>query len=204
MTLPGLQISIQKSQVGPALMKGINSLELANRLAIEQNSIRSLEQIPNNHYYLTNVASKNISFAVTSNIPTYYKFDLKTNLDVPFGNTYTSKDGITFFGPATGQRVFTIASDLSYLPPTYSGKYYKVYIDTNGAKKKPNALGRDVFLLIVDTKGSVIPYGGSEYKTYSNGSSILWEKDCNGNKINDANACAGSIADNSGQVVYKY
>ena len=45
LTLPSLTINIVKQQTGPSLAKAINSLETTNKLALQEGSARSLDQL---------------------------------------------------------------------------------------------------------------------------------------------------------------
>lgn len=208
-TLPALQTNVQKHQVGPALAKAINSLENANQLALQQTGARTLDQIPlssgaSNTNYFENAIKDILTYTKVNRTQTYRSSDFKTLVAAVNNKAYgyQTKDGIMYFRAPDPTTPRSLGST-GHLPPTYAGKYYIVYVDINGQGKKPNALGKDLFLLWVDLKGSVIPYGGTAYKAYTNSSSVLWESGCKKN-ITNADACAGSIADNGYKVIYNY
>ena len=93
----------------------------------------------------------------------------------------------------------------------YSGQAYDIYIDVNGIKP-PNTMGKDLFLVMLDTKGSVIPFGSFLHRDYvgSGGATLsAWDVLCpNKTSPNDPPAdpatCTGSIVDNGGRVLYNY
>ena len=196
-TLPTLQVNVQKQQVAPALLKAINTLETANIYAIQEEGVRSLASLdssttPN---YFTAV-SKYLDATEITSIGDYYTFSLSKDTTLSGYTRYNLKDGTTILYKGS-------ITENSNIALKHGGKYWTMYIDTNGQTKKPNALGRDVFLVYVDTKGAVIPYGGAAYKSYLKGDSILWSTGCNKRGVSNVNACAGSVADNNG-VIYPY
>ena len=80
-------------------------------------------------------------------------------------------------------------------------------MDINGNTKGPNVIGRDMFILLVDTAGSVIPNGGRqliEYNTPGSGANPQWMTRCTKATVstNDGAACAGAIVDNGYVVNY--
>lgn len=213
MTLPSLQMNVQKQQIGPALAKAINSLENANHLALQQFDARTLDEIAivNSGVtaYFDDVLTPVMKITKLSNgkpanvsYRNYNYSGLYSDANSGSGY-YTSPDGMGWIRTKTSTTTALSASQISKLPNGYGGKYYGVFVDVNGFEKKPNALGRDLFLLWSDTKGTVIPYGGVAYKAYTGGSSVLWESGCKSN-VSNALACAGSIVDNGYKVIYKY
>lgn len=210
LTLPSLTLNIQKQQTGPALAKAINTLETANALALQTENSRNLEELNISMgksvtaYFsgaLSNYVDLKKETAVTKK---YYQYNGSTVYN--FNGTpdaYTSKDGITFFHTTEGPTSLP-ANRLKTLGLGYGGKYFTVQIDTNGMNKGPNALGKDLFVVLVDTKGTVIPYGGAAWSAYT-GNNILWTGNgCNNKKAHPTNptSCAGAIADNGFQVKY--
>lgn len=207
LTLPSINTSVQKSQVGPALMKSINTLQNALSLGMTKNNFRNLNSFPTVRaifedsqkgplyttldYYDTITESKQ-----------YYNFD-GTSFDNISTNTriYTTKDGIDYILPNNGNNPVNELKNMK----KYGTQGFPIYIDINGYNKAPNTLGKDTFKLIVDTKGIVIPYGGYEYATYSSDETIpQWETTCNTTEVSDGNDCTGSVVDNGGKVIYKY
>lgn len=198
MVLPALLSDTNKAKVGPSLAKMVNTLENANKLALVENSARSLDTICGNNYlaciseFLPGVA---VNFGKDG--VNYTAYDLSTEAIAPTTG-FNTNDGMTIYvtaGPA--------AEALESAPRQYYGRFYTVYVDISGVRKRPNAIGRDTFQLLVDLNGSVIPFGGSAYQAYTAGDSTLWQSDCNrGTTPSNGNACAGSIADNGWRVIY--
>ena len=199
-TLPALQTNVSKSSVGPALAKVTNTLENANKLIMVDNSARTLKSVcvddsGTDDYYAclrTNVPGADIAVSDL----TYKSYDYSTDVFTP-DSGYQVNDGVTIYVTAN-----PAADALDDVPTQYDGRYYTVYVDTNGYKKKPNAVGRDTFLFYVDLRGSIIPYGGTLYKAYTNGDSTLWEESCLPEGPTDGASCTGSVADNGWKVVY--
>lgn len=210
-TLPALNSSVQKQQIGPGLAKAISAIKMANDYAMEHEHVRDLEEIlPSNEkeLYFEYILAKYMEYDKVYNTKNYKQFDKVTSFDAINNKEYgyQTKDGMVFFRiPADGQEktvpVKLNLDDLSYLGKGYTGKYWIVYVDINGINKRPNSLGRDVFQLWVDTKGIVIPYGGAAYKNYTKSDSILWHNGCK-KDVTNAELCAGSVVDNAYKVIY--
>ena len=199
-SLPALQSNVEKQKVGPALMKAINTLEVASSLALQQNEVRTLDQIVKKDEDKGKIFGEILKdYARFTRIPN--SIDYAEISDVE-DYTYTTKDGIFFMADET-----KVPIDGSTPTRAYSGKVYVVYVDINGIKS-PNTIGKDVFLLWLDTKGSVIPYGSFFYGEYVQ-SPDTWEVLCANKSVFkqppiEPAACTGSIVDNGGRVLYNY
>lgn len=203
MTVPSLMVNVQKQQVGPALAKAINSLESANRLMLSDKGLRRLDELNNGvgiAAYLNDISSYLSLRRDSSTIRPFYKFDLTTSHGFALVTYwFTDKNGISY-----GNKLGCATNNNDNMPNVYSGKYYTVYIDTNGSSKKPNAIGHDIFQVLVDVSGQVIPFGSRAYADYM-GVSETWVTKCASNKKAvpvDANYCAGAIVDNGFRVLY--
>ena len=176
LTLPSLNVSVQKQKVGSTLMKAINTLENANKVAMAENDARYLSSVWTNGY--GDVLSKYVAGAYS-------------------GSNYKSNDGIEYIIGDSGSTEETASN--------YVGTYQIVDIDINGAKN-PNIFGKDRFRVYVDMNGSVIPYGGVLYQKYINkpAEAALWTTKCNKDTVTDNTTCTGSIIDNGGNVIYEY
>jgi len=209
LTLPALNTNTQKHQACTTLAKAINVIRNTNDLALEQSGTRTLDDMlrANNQgvdQYFNFIMRKYMDYEYPERTKKYFKpngsphpkINAKTNY-------YHTKDGISYFRAPTSS-VNSIGST-SHLSRGYSGKYYDVYVDVNGHNKAPNTVGKDVFRLIIDTKGVVIPYGGFAYKTYTGSAGdVLWKAQCNATTVTDGDACAGAIVDNNYKIRYKY
>lgn len=227
-TLPTLNSNIQKSQVGPSLAKAINTLQNANDLALQAGGVRTLDQLtPNdNTKYFEDGLKNRVAWAESSIPNAYTKFSTNSNFELTNVNKmYVSKDGIAFMQvEAAPQGVVFIKDPLTGKSGNgnykmYSYNYYTVYVDINGNNKGPNKLGKDLFCLYVDTKGSVIPAGGAEWKGYGdvkpaanmnqmeNAGLMMGAGDNKKTSSHDcpnvdASACAGLIVDSGYKVTY--
>ena len=206
-TLPGLNVNVQKSQVGPALMKAINVLQNANKLLLHDNNARTLTAACNGTAYIQCVA--NFVGGVPINIPNNsYKFfdysDANINNSVRGSgsssvNAIVTKDGINYIWLTTTRRGPRRAGQPQRIITTEM-----MYVDINGVNKSPNIIGRDTFRIEVESDGTVLPFGGREYADI-NGGAVLWETQCNNNATpTNGMACAGSIVDNGGKVIYPW
>ena len=188
-------------------MKAINTLEVSSSLAIQQNSVRTLDQIvvdeDDKGKIFGKILKKYANFTKIPNSVTYASTSGAEEY------TYVTKDGIFFMYNESSAPV-----KLGIPGRAYSGFGYPIYIDVNGVKA-PNLMGKDLFLVWLDTKGVVIPFGSFLQKNYAGdegGASVeTWETLCpNKNSSNiteppaDPAACAGAIVDNSGRVMYNY
>lgn len=197
LTLPGLSVNIHKQQAGTAFMKAVNTLKTTNMAALQDNQARYLNQIPTTATnYLDETLEQYIQW---SKVP-------RSTINIPYGNgisstsnCFTSPDGITYMRNEDDDDTVTSA------PRGYTGEYMVVYIDVNGYSKGPNSLGRDVFKVLVDQAGQVIPYGSYFSVTYG-ATTDNWETKCTApwSEGQDPAYCAGAIADNGGQIRYKF
>lgn len=177
LTLPSLNTSVQKQKVGPTLMKAINTLVNANRVALAENDARYLSSVWTNGY------GDILSIYVSGSLS---------------GSNYKSNDGIEYIIGSSGS--------LEESGANYVGTYQIVDIDINGVNKNPNIYGKDKFIVYVDMGGDVIPYGGQLYQKYINkpNDAALWKSKCDGDTITDAKSCTGAVVDNGGTVKYNY
>ena len=199
-TLPSLKANIQKKSIGPAFLKGIETLEIANRQLLQEESATSVHDHCDTTKYFECI-EKYVEVSDSMDISSYKKYNLTDNIDLTGYKGYMTKDGIIFITKGTHQTIISSTKE------PYKGTGYEIYIDVNG-DKKPNAAGYDLFLVYVDDIGSVIPYGGRLYKKYAKGTKVLWEDtatECKPDKepAGDGLSCSGSIVDNGGQVLYK-
>jgi len=202
MTLPSIQASFLKQQVATGLAKAINTLENANALALQENNAKDLETLgaTTHDKYLDllqdHIYGVKLGGTISYTTPTGSSFNTYYNL--------STKDGILFSRKSTSTSTKNVSN--SALPRMYSGKYYDIYVDTNGAKK-PNVQGKDLYTLWVDTKGSVIPAGGDLYEMYEGGSVYTWRNKCKRENWGNSTLfnswyCAGSIVDNGYKVIH--
>ena len=164
LTLPAINLNVQKQQVGPSLAKAVNTLSNANKLAFADDDVRHLSSISEN--YLDIMSKYVVGYSDGS-------------------GGYISKDGIVFS-----------SNNFSEYP-------VNITVDINGAKL-PNTIGKDRFIIYIYNDGAVVPYGGYEYKKYSEGSTVLWAAGCSGDSVTNPSSCSGAIADNGWAVKYKY
>lgn len=200
MTLPSLQVDVQKHQIGPTLAKAVNTIESSAGLMLIETGTRNLKQACDSYemMYYPQCLMKSGLVRLT-NEPEIREF---TNGDasVSMGQCVLGNDGISFCpsgGPVGGK------SPNANLGNRYHGEFYLFYIDINGPKG-PNKIAKDVFQVYLDGRGVVLPYGSLAWKDYM-GNNSSWKEKCNiGENIVDAEYCAGSISDNAWNVKYNY
>ena len=205
LTLPNLSSGYMRQTTATQLSKAINTLENANALALQENFVSDLRNIhPNNYYNSISNFIKATPRTLTLGSYTSYRDFSNTN-SLLFNNrpAFDTKDGMTFIQ----------SGGLVSVPPhtnrsaMYSGSYYQINVDINGNTKGPNVIGRDTFILLVDTAGSVIPLGGRQYLEYNTPGSNdnpKWMFQCTKDtvSVNSGESCAGAIVDNGYVVNY--
>ena len=142
LTLPSLSLNVQKQQIGPALAKAINTLEYANKLALEQNQVRRLSE-------LVGVAGEDLSedeknrFLLESYLETvvgpHMKLSKLSHQIAYVGSIFDQNQGIT-------QRtdVYSTPDNIYYIGASdWARNGISVYVDVNGSKG-PN-LGGVIF-----------------------------------------------------------
>lgn len=160
-TLPALQTNILGVTLETAQKKAVNSLENGNRLMLQQYGARDLYTLCGDDYIKCLNTNRIIGLNPTSVYSKYYNEDLSelfTSSAEMQG--YAMKDGIVIYANGTGSTVLKPDADgkeVNLTAPQYHGKYYKIYVDVNGAKKKPNMLNKDLLEYYVDYYGELIP-----------------------------------------------
>ena len=160
-TLPALQTNILGTTLDTAQKKALNSLENGNRLMLQQYGARDLYTLCGDDYVKCLNTNKIISLTPAATGIKYVKEDLEdlftSSAEI---QGYEMKDGIVIYANGTGSAIIAKQDngDSKYLGGAqYYGKYYKIYVDVNGTKKKPNMLNNDLFEYYVDYYGEVIP-----------------------------------------------
>ena len=204
LTLPNLSSGYSRQVTATQLSKAINTLENANAI-----TLLNTPALSGNRYYTAISNSIKATLRNSANNPpaNHYKtFDggpngIATN---PAANVvFDTKDGMTFIQTS----LITTAAGNANLPDMYGGRYYTIYVDINGSAKAPNAVGKDLFQLNIDTLGTVIPNGGTAWAQYNVGANAnpAWNTAgtaCKKNDIDNALNCAGAIVDNGYSVNY--
>ena len=209
-TMPALMNNAGKQSIGTSLLKAMNTLDNANKLALTHEDTTKISAACKDYDDYLVCIKPHLNFTKTDlSSAKYHENFLGTDSAKTYKsgigsvNAYSTKDNITFLMDNKDLSVQEDADD------TYIGKYYTVYVDVNGVNKAPNSYGKDIFKFKIDDSGSVIPIGSGADKSYSghDGSEPDWKKNCPNNKMPIADKgldCTGSIVDNSGKIAYKY
>ena len=185
-TLPSLNANITRSQIGPKLSKAINDLQNANRQILQQFNEPVVFDNSNGDYNgnLLRVMDSTIDAAGGAPI-------------------VTTKSGASYQWDDQMGRADLAPN--SFDDNKYFGQYILVRIDING-ENAPNRGGIDQFNVLVDRRGAVIPVGGLESNTYTNGDSPnIIDDQCTRQTFDVANGnpnCTAAIVENNWQVPY--
>lgn len=207
LTLPNLNSGYSKQVTATQLSKAINTLENANAL-----TLLNQPTLTGDSYYDAIRNSIKATERMKANKPEaklYKKFDgsdggITTNPEKDV--VFDTKDGMTFIQTSPGTT--EAGNNTITLPEMYSGRYYTIYVDINGSAKAPNAVGKDLFQLNVDTQGIVIPRGGIAWEQYNSAKpndQPAWntpKTECKKGAVNEGLNCAGAIVDNGYSVNY--
>ena len=194
LTLPTLLSDYEKQQTATALAKAINTLENANQTLLQEYNVNDLSKVDSR--YIPDALEKAVKLAVSADGSGYY----------------STKDGIAFNQRSNWA---SYRNDASYKRDLrerkFGEEYVEVDIDINGAKGK-NTMGSDRFKVWVDSRGNVMPFGGSLYSSYLNAGdtaygaeyNTTWRRYCNESTVTNPSYCAGSIVDHGYKIEYKF
>lgn len=190
LTLPALLTNVQKQEAGPALLRSIATLDTANVMMINEQDAYSFSELCGSNY-ATNCFEPFIMRklgAIKDTTSIDYKHSFVSGSDLGIADRYITKNGFAF----------TFATNQAATKTTVS-------IDTNGIKG-PNVVGKDLFRATIyhDDEGRLYAVGSKADPDVVAGTSNSWTSTCNSSTITDDFACAGSIIDNGGRVVYKW
>ena len=213
---PALNTAVQKNKVGPTLSKFVSTIENANEhiLADSEDNIFSLS-VSSGEDYVRRL-SRFVNGSVLSSNASSYTFADATGNAYEFGAHPVFKFGkdetlsISYGAPANNANADS----------SYRGQVATILYDTNGFDNRPNKLGKDLFIFLMDNNGSIIPKGGKqESEAYTAGEepegggeesegtsagAYAWQGTCDATTLTDGVNCSGSIADNGWKVIYKY
>lgn len=204
LTLPSMNTNVKYAKAAPGLMKSINTLQNALSLGMAKKGLRNL----NSYTYVKELFEVNGPLYTTMDFydpitvtGKYYNFNGSSG-PAPLNEeiqVYTTKDGIDFLLMSAGKmRTNFVKAEM------YGKQGFYIFVDVDGYKKGANRCGVDTFQLFVDTTGIVIPFGGYEYAKYMGNDEPKWITQCNSQGVSGSGtACAGSIVDNGGKVIYK-
>lgn len=216
LTIPSLANNIEKNKVGPAFAKAVNNIESANKMALYKWGARTLSEVAESVEGHTEASYFDVVLKPALNMEKFGKakpafVDYKKynssdgySLANSAAGFYYGVDDIDYIRPNPTGLTSVKAEQFATLPQAYSGEYYLLLVDINGMRKKPNMIGKDLFLLYIDNKGEVIPYGGEAYEVYTGDTTNNWKTKCTKDEVKDAETCAGAIADNRYRVKYDY
>lgn len=212
---PALSSAFQKSKVGPSLRKVMNTLENANELLLNSRDSDRLSFALNNTDRYISELSNHVKGSVPSAEGDKSLSGTNYKLKQHNGTDYTpdNAENLRVFNLESGESLAISTQEVT--PPEGSagsakGIFAEMYYDLNGFEKKPNKLGKDIFVFVIDDNGSVVPKFSKAYSdTYLDGETNDTWKDSEDNKCTESTvttglSCAGSVADNGWKVVYKY
>ena len=195
MTLPSLSTNVLKSQAGPGLMKAINTLESANMTFMHDTSSRRLYTAcgtteANIYNTYLNCIHNQLNSSLITNNSKYYVYSGAESAAYNDKQALQTKDNITYYTQFTGA--------------DNKPEYFTVDVDINGPLKGPNVLTKDVFRLKIDSYSGHVFADGSEEFNHASGLASWKNGNCDANKIDNWETCAGSIVDNGGKIIYPW
>ncbi len=186
LTIPTVITNYRKAHIATSLAKAINTLETANQLILQNERVSSLSSLKGNPKYIPTVLGKNVALSAGGG-----------------GGWYVTKDGIAFRQYSSGWDNCSRNKDI------YGGKCVDVEIDIDGFGVGQDRFGVDQFDVLVDNKGTVIPWGSVMYAQYIYyggldyvADTATWKYGCNGNDIRIPYYCTGNIVDHGYKVEY--
>lgn len=202
MTTPSLVGGYQKAKVGPSIRKFMSTLENANEFLVADKETNTISgAIADADEYLTELEKYiegRADGTMDAGTPTPKDFVGQDLTGASDFKVFTLKGGDAF-------AVYIQSPDTENAQGSYKGKVAEIYYDINGFDTKPNKIGKDIFNLVMDNSGTVIPHGGNaEAKAYSNATADAWKDSCDETTVTNGLTCAGSIADNNWKVIYRY
>ena len=216
LTAPALVQNAGTAKVGPTLAKVVSTIETANEQLLADENITDLSKVAPSREEYYEILSKYISGSSYDNdkgvtfTPTsqYYNgyYNTPSCLETEGHNyPFYFSENITLFMYISKVHVEKKGS--------FKGYYMDLYVDINGPNVKPNMIGKDIFLFIVDKGGAVIPAGSKTcqwlmgddayYENSDYGSSNKGEYACNKDVVTTGFGCSGAIFDNNLKVIYQ-
>lgn len=204
LTIPALVVNVQKNSVGASLSKATNTLATASKMLIASGG-----------YATTKISH----VACTSNFPERLKHYAKLHqIDAAEVPVYTDYNGSApsetakYKNDATCQDHAYITDEgmlFIFSEGTPEDTSYSVFVDVNGTEP-PNSLGKDLFLLVVDDDGTVIPYGSRRGCALNYTTNVGYDANigcaatdpCTKGNVSTGVTCAGAVADNNWKVLY--
>ena len=234
LTAPALVKNTSGAQIGPTLAKVSSTLENAHQRMMTDEDTSDLAKIGDGSIddYMETLA-KYISGSS-------YKTTAMTNSDFePAAEYYdgtafsiASSNNVSLIGGATSYYRFNFSDNIVLLlasrgglrlqeilaKGSFKGEYTTMYVDINGMQTKPNVVGRDIFVFLIDRSGKVIPVGSSTYDwlrairavniATGKAETYTWKNmsgsyACNETVVTKGTGCAGSIFENNLKVIYQ-
>ena len=217
LTAPALVNNTRNAQIGPTLAKVKTTIENANKAIIYEEGVDSLADL----------LSAVDSYSKSSKYQEYLLKQVRGSSSIAINNNnfdseWTLYDGTDYSGFAQRLSNYTnmfLLSDSITLytwsgtgvfgaKGSFGGSLLYVYVDINGAKVKPNTIGKDIFTFILDRNGTLVPTGSATYAWLTGNEESSYDNDsgtnvCNSNKVGTGMGCAGSIFDNDLKVIYQ-
>ncbi len=176
LTLPGLNLSVQNSKVGPSLRKFINTISNANEMILaesQSNSLRTIyDAITNNNAateYMTALAGhvRGAATAANATVRNYGSDQATNSITITNGVNPVQVNQFQVFNLDSGEsmairlRRTVDEQQRGNLIGAHRGVFADVIYDIDGFNTGSNMLGTDLFVFRIDNNGSLIPAGGS-------------------------------------------
>ena len=211
LTAPALVQNAGTAKIGPTLAKVVSTLENANEQILHDEDATDLGKIAETSEEYCELLSKYISGSSydTTN-KEFFNPSAKYYNNQPFSDLENQllSAGILFKFSDNIDLLMFITNYGYYAKGSFKGTYGNMYVDINGLKTKPNVLGKDIFVFVLDRSGQIIPEGSKTYAWMRDVDVDVWTNSsgtsaCNETKVGNGMGCAGSIFENNLKVIYQ-
>ena len=233
-TLPSLQHNVGKNIAQTQFMKAVNTIQNANDAVMADKGEDifwracglSGSANMNSANYMNCISPYLRGYQETVNNITGADVSLDAGLDSALKikkdyKVFNTKDGISIISaelqPFNGIKKdengnYQKDSNGNYISNN-DNKYYMetVYVDLNGLKNPPNALSKDIFVLVTNlSTGELIGWGSKQFvyilnKNLDHPGYSYWNAGrCDSTSALAPAYCSGSIIDNGGKIIYPW
>lgn len=211
-TLPALRADVDKNTWSSGLQTNIALLNTAFNQIMAEEDVSDMRDTTLWADYVKDTDVVESNDDIKKEMDKYFKIS-KVDKNFPV-NTYTlnnqtySKDSARFYLGNSASLNILFKADRNFSPctseQTFCHPVAEIVLDVNG-DKKPNTMGKDMFLLLLGENGVVYPVGSDDVYNYSS-KYPKWNSasGCQGKNPNTINgeACAGRVVEEGYKITY--
>ena len=221
LTAPALVQNAGTAKVGPTLAKVVSTLEVANEQMLHDEEGSDLDKICNDNGWIEKVP---VYVEKLTKYISGSSYDAELTTPDSFDPVISNYNGKTEVARCYNYVHFYFADNISVLflkqgsaayiheKGSFKGEFCNVMVDINGITKKPNSLGKDIFMFELDRSGQIVPHGSTTFGWLNGGDNFAdlykytategnWG--CNEDYVGTGIGCAGSILENNLKVIYQ-